>query len=337
MSKFIINPVIKALFSKTGKKPIMKVKFLGTGGAFHPGCGSSSAILQFGKTILIDCGNDVFTKLLKQELLKEIDYVFITHTHEDHISSLSTLIYYKKLILEETLKIECIDSVAKKLETYLYDVCGHIEGDFVLNGNKDGVDYYDLNMKIHKVDYGPNHTPRNPDFPASGFVFEFKFEGEYLYIVYSGDINISFLEWLRSNEPEIYMSLELNAQNTFIFHEATAFDYPSQPHCKFKLLEKELEVFPNIFTYHHDEKEAKTIMADQFDEIYNLNNELLEMDKEAADLLVGEDNSPENRVLYQKIRDEVAKKLSELKRKPKLSSLTFMEEAEFFIEKDNRL
>ena len=337
MSKFIINPVIKALFNKTGKKPVMKIQFLGTGGAFHPKHGSSSALLQFGKTILIDCGNDVFAKLLEQELVKSIDYVFITHTHEDHISSLSSLIYYKKLILGETLKIECVGSVAKKLKTYLIDVCGHLEEDFILNGNENGADYYDLNVKIHKIDYGPNHTPRNLDFPASGFVFEFKFEGEYLQIIYSGDINMSFLEWLRTNEPEIYMSLEINAENVFVFHEATTFEYPSQPHCQFKLLEKELEIFPNIFTYHHDKNEAKIIMADQFSDIYDLSDELLQMDKDAQDIMVGEVNTPENRVKFQIARDEVSKKLSELKKKPKLASLTFIEDAEFFIEKDNRL
>ena len=326
-----------ALFNKNGRKPIMGIKFLGTGGAFHPSCGSSSALLQFGKTVLIDCGNDVFSKLLEQELVDQIDYAFITHTHEDHISSLSSLIYYKKLILKETLKIECVDSVAKKLETYLYDVCGHLKGDFIINGNKGDVDYFDLNMKIHKVDYGPNHTPRKPDFPASGFVFEFKFEGKYLHIVYSGDLNISFINWLRMNEPEIYMSIEGNAENTFVFHEATAFDYPNQPHCKFKLLEKELDIFPNIFLYHHDKAEAKTIMLDQYDDIYKMEEELLQMDKDVHEFLVGENNTPENRIIYQQNRDKVVRKLSDLKRKPKLNSLTFMKEAEFFIEKDNRL
>ena len=337
MTKFVINPKIKSLFNKTGRKPIMRIKFLGTGGAFHPHLGSSSALLQFGKTILIDCGNDVGAKLMEEKLMDEIEYVFITHTHEDHISSLSTLIYYKKLIKNETLKIECVDSVAKKVETYLYDVCGHCEGDFMMNGNKGSADYFDLDMKIHKVDYGPNHTPRNSEFPASGFVFEFKFDGELLYIVYSGDINISFLDWLRTNESAIYKDIEAQPENVFIFHEATAFDYPNQPHCRYQILEKELELFPNIYTYHHDEKEAATMISSQLEELHKLEGEILEMDRDAGELLVGEHNSVENREAYTKTRTEMVKKLSDLKRKPKLISLTQIDTADFFIEKDNTL
>lgn len=78
------------------------LQFLGSGGAFHVARGNTSAYLELGgELILFDCGEDVFAKLVKHELLEKKSrvHIFITHLHSDHIGSLGTLIaylYYKK-------------------------------------------------------------------------------------------------------------------------------------------------------------------------------------------------------------------------------------------------
>ena len=339
MSKFIINPAVKSLFNKSKRKPIMKINFLGTGGAFHPHLGGSSMIMQFGPTILVDCGGGVFEKLLEQKLVKDIDYIFITHTHEDHISSLSTLIYYKKLLLEQTVKIECPVAIQSRLEKYLYEVCGHIPSDFELNSNEESTFYEDLNMIIYKVDTSGHHDARDPNFPCGGFVFHFKFEGEKMYIVYSGDINQSFIQYIRnhSSYSEIYKEICEKPENVFIFHEATSFEYPNQPHCLYTILEKDLEVFPNILTYHHNEDEAKKIVGDQYNTIVELEKEIEELDRDAAFNFVGDEDTEENRNAYKEKKAELVLEVSKMKKMSKLTSLTQMIEPNFYIEKDSTI
>ncbi|GIV43204.1 MAG: hypothetical protein KatS3mg035_0327 [Bacteroidia bacterium] len=73
----------------------MNIKFLGTGGAFDVPYGNSAAIVECNeKKILVDCGHTVFPKLIQLNLIHEIDYILITHLHDDHVGSLSTLIFY---------------------------------------------------------------------------------------------------------------------------------------------------------------------------------------------------------------------------------------------------
>src|SRR4030095_1587723 len=67
----------------------MLLQFLGTGGAFNPEYGNSAALIRCnGKSILIDCGFTVFAKLKEFNLFNQIDYILITHLHNDHTGSL---------------------------------------------------------------------------------------------------------------------------------------------------------------------------------------------------------------------------------------------------------
>lgn len=71
--------------------------FLGSGGAFNTNLGNTSAYFELGKELfLIDCGEDVFSKLINKGVLNKKSRVniFITHLHSDHVGSLGTLIAY---------------------------------------------------------------------------------------------------------------------------------------------------------------------------------------------------------------------------------------------------
>ena len=71
----------------------MKIKILGSGSAFDIEKTNSSFLVD---DKLVDWGYNVFTKLRKENI--DVDKVFITHTHFDHIGSLETLAYYNFFI-----------------------------------------------------------------------------------------------------------------------------------------------------------------------------------------------------------------------------------------------
>lgn len=78
------------------------LKFLGIGSAFNVDLGNNSAyILENGELTLIDCGSNVFDKIIKKQLLKGVTTinVVITHLHPDHVGSLGDLLYYCKYII----------------------------------------------------------------------------------------------------------------------------------------------------------------------------------------------------------------------------------------------
>ncbi|KAA5540384.1 MBL fold metallo-hydrolase [Adhaeribacter rhizoryzae] len=74
----------------------MQLKFIGTGGAFEPEYFNSAALLSFkNKTILIDAGFTVYPRLLALDLFFKIDYILITHLHNDHSGSLANILLHK--------------------------------------------------------------------------------------------------------------------------------------------------------------------------------------------------------------------------------------------------
>jgi phosphoribosyl 1,2-cyclic phosphodiesterase len=75
----------------------MILKFLGRGSAFNVEEGNTSAyIKEDNKLLLIDCGENIFERILKKKILDNVNeiHILITHLHGDHIGSLSSLIYY---------------------------------------------------------------------------------------------------------------------------------------------------------------------------------------------------------------------------------------------------
>lgn len=75
----------------------MTLKFLGRGSAFNVKEGNTSAYIKEDNTLLlIDCGSNIFERIIKHNLLEDVEnvYVAITHRHPDHIGSLGDLIFY---------------------------------------------------------------------------------------------------------------------------------------------------------------------------------------------------------------------------------------------------
>jgi len=96
----------------------MKVKVIGGEGAFS--YDNSSFIIDIPVTkdetikILFDCGANAFNYIKDNGI--DIDYIFISHTHFDHISGLEQLIFYRYFIQNKITKIICGEEIEKELQ-----------------------------------------------------------------------------------------------------------------------------------------------------------------------------------------------------------------------------
>lgn len=138
----------------------MNLKFVGVGSAFSGECNNSAFLINNRNMLLIDCGETVFSTLVKSKILENVDnlYVFITHTHSDHIGSLSSLIYYfyyakgKKvsLIYDKNYKIK--DDIELLLKIH-----GHENGQYVFENVDDVKNCLGLSgISICEVKHMPN-------------------------------------------------------------------------------------------------------------------------------------------------------------------------------------
>lgn len=281
MLKLSLNSKINSFLRNTGRSPLVEITFLGYGGAFDSLEKNSSCIIKtLSGTLLIDCGSTVYSELKSRDLIDDIDYVFITHCHEDHIGSLSTLIYHRFFITKKPLKIECTSDVQPILELYLRGVCGHCdnyEDSFTINTN-DAILYSELNMIIHKITTTDFHYK---NFPTSGFVFNLKKNGEDFFIVYSGDINVPITDIIEEQNPDLYEKMLSFPENVFIFHEITTKDQPpNYPHCEIRKLDAVTDIFPNIYVYHHGKEEMDAFLKEIAKQKVLLDKVINEINKE---------------------------------------------------------
>ncbi len=75
---------------------------IGTGSAFSKRFGNTSALVEFpsGYNLLLDCGHTVPKRLHDLNIsLQDIDGIFISHLHADHVGGLEEVALYNKFVL----------------------------------------------------------------------------------------------------------------------------------------------------------------------------------------------------------------------------------------------
>ncbi len=152
--------------------------FIGTDTGF--GINNNAAyVIRDNKLLLIDCGGTVFSELFRMEqntkflsTRDEIEVV-ITHMHDDHTGSLSTLIYYCVYVLKKHVKLisKCLNLKERLFITGLtekeFDVGEDKDIEFIKTIHTPALDCYGfiLNLGNKKIVYTGDSATLNPFLP----------------------------------------------------------------------------------------------------------------------------------------------------------------------------
>lgn len=212
----------------------MEIRFLGTGGAFQVEMGNSAALVGLEQgNLLMDCGHSVFPSLVRTGLINEVDAVLITHFHDDHVGSLSSLILYYQIVLNKgklTLlspNQEFEDELRKFLTFSLIDPD--------LRVNFQSLDTW---PSVSAIDTTGLHVAGMPSY-----AYAISEKGSS--IAYSGDLG----------QPEPFFSAleRLNLPDLRVFHEVCFVNY-GVAHTLYTELETYMDRF-TIYGYHCDHRQ----------------------------------------------------------------------------------
>lgn len=186
-----------------------KLKFLGSGGAFSKIELNNSAYLTNNDTmILLDCGETVFHRLLKIDILDNIKnlYIILTHFHSDHVGSLGSLVFYCRY---KNIKCNIIFPKKNIVDNYL-----NIVGiDYSLYNFIYPNDVKEFYLKDYKQIHGDYRNNKLYIMPSYGYHLKYLDYNFY----YSGDtttINDEIIKKFNNGDIDI------------IYHEVSTDSFP---------------------------------------------------------------------------------------------------------------
>jgi ribonuclease BN (tRNA processing enzyme) len=215
------------------KKGTMEIKFVGSGGAFDIDYGNSAAILSHNDDhILIDCGGMIYERLRRKELVHRLTHVLLSHLHDDHCGSVSTLLLHRAL---------APGSVPLKL---IYQDEGFRQelNSFLSHSLLQPEKYFSF-VPISEFPYLEAIDTKNMHMQGMQ-TYAFIFSSESENIVFSGDLN----------NPDFLMKelAKRGIHGAKVFHDISFFDYPA--HTYYKRLEPYLAEHI-LIGYHHDPRQ----------------------------------------------------------------------------------
>ncbi|GIV23428.1 MAG: hypothetical protein KatS3mg025_1087 [Bacteroidia bacterium] len=192
-----------------------EIAFIGAGGAHDIALGNSAALLRWeGQTFLLDCGFTVYPRLVEKGLVEKIDAICITHLHDDHIGSLSALLYHRHFLskLPPLPVLVGVPELHAKLYTYLHFLMGPVEQFAQLVG-PEGFPAF-----IAAIPTSGLHMPH---MPSAAYLFK----GANGYLLYSGDIGVPVPVLQRPGWVEAH-------QPIWVFHDVAFRRVPT--HCYYE-------------------------------------------------------------------------------------------------------
>ena len=230
----------------------MNLKFLGRGSAFNTKEGNTSAyFIEDSTFFLIDCGENIFSRIEQKNLLdgiKEV-YIFITHLHPDHVGSLGSLIFYGYAVKKIPINI-----VVGQATVYSYDLKEMLGFNGCTENMYKMVPEISLTKKFksfNSVTYF--YTSHCPEISACSIVFRTR-EG---IVFYTGDTNDL------GNLQTIMLSTSFNKIKA-MYVDSTSLDYPGNVHlCIHRLAIHTPEIFrAKIYCMHFNDDKCIKLAKD---------------------------------------------------------------------------
>ena len=209
----------------------MRIKFLGTGGAFDIEYLNSAALLAFrNKCILIDCGFTVYQALVQKNLMHRVSHILLTHLHNDHCGSLANLLLHKQIIEKASRPVILYPSEQFKNQIF----------EFLKIQVKEPDKYAEFRplQQVEGIKAIDTYGQHSEGLQTYAYIFE----DEEERIVYSGDLG----------KPDVLFDKlsRLPALHTTVYHDIT-FNPDNAGHTYYKKLLPYLNGL-NVFGYHCD-------------------------------------------------------------------------------------
>jgi phosphoribosyl 1,2-cyclic phosphodiesterase len=163
----------------------LEITFIGCGDAFSKILGHNSALLTFHETnLLIDIPDSNYIRIEEMGLIySDIDNLFITHLHADHINGLEKLAYFRKFISP----LENKEKPVQKVNLYIHETLKDSLWESAKNGLKytnDGEktleDYFNVitvrdSFEINGLTFYLIQSKHVPNMPVYGLFVENEF------------------------------------------------------------------------------------------------------------------------------------------------------------------
>ena len=229
----------------------LMIEQIGNGGGLDVDKINTSFVIHIDNkpSILIDCGFNVPKKLKELDYIKDIEYVFITHKHMDHIGGLETLIYLRYFIYGKITKVFMDNKVHN-------DIGENFFSHFNLTKDNNKVKpTYMVNFNIIEFPtkiYNGNGIKLNSDIIIYGIHGQhggivnvgFVLKIDKHYIMFTGDTNATL------NIKNTIESIIFDKNNKLVvFHDYSNWNNPVEnPHC----CESEFVIYKDLIDKHQD-------------------------------------------------------------------------------------
>lgn len=248
----------------------MKILQLGNGGGFDFDIPNSSFLIEFKPKsyLLFDCGFNIMNRLLELQEdglfeIKNIEYVYISHTHADHIGNLESFIYYNYFVNKKKTKIICNETIRLDVETHVKN-CDYEK----INGEMVKADMYDIYNEFDLTSTESDITGFRLDMIPSkhgnitnyGMLMTIESNAIYISGDTEADINI---EHAITNYIDT-----LDIRNIIAFHDLSKWDAPEfNIHATKSSIEKVYsKEFSESLSYYHTGTEIESVWIDWLEE-----------------------------------------------------------------------